>query len=202
MNKQKPKILICGYGQHGKDTFGEILRDLFGYKISSSSWFACQKFIFGQMKLRGANYSTPEQCWADRHNCRSLWYNLISEYNRGDPSRLARELLAEHDVYVGMRNVEEFKACQDEGLFDLVVWVDRSKHVAPEDKSSNTITPDLCDIMVSNNDSLDELKDLADFISEWAENMLFTRKLKAKATGLSPLTYAGLEELAGEIWEW
>jgi hypothetical protein len=59
----------------------------------------------------GLVYDSEEDCFEDRVNHRKAWYDLIYEYNRSDngrPGKLARKLFAEYDIYVGIRDREEF----------------------------------------------------------------------------------------------
>lgn len=39
------KLLVIGYGRHGKDTVCEILRDQHGYSFTSSSSFVDRKSV-------------------------------------------------------------------------------------------------------------------------------------------------------------
>ena len=141
------KYLVIGHGRHGKDTVCEILQQL-GLTFVSSSWFVAEKVIFPHM-----NYDTVQECYDDRHNHRQQWHDLIHEYCKDDHSRLVKEILAENDIYCGLRNRKEFEASKH--LFDVVFWVDRSEHLPPE--SSNELTADDADFVIDNNGSLEEL---------------------------------------------
>jgi len=126
------KILIIGEGRHGKDTLADWLHEMTGLRPMSSSRFACDEFIF--KRLRGVyGYATADECYADRHQHRELWYDLICEYNRADPARLARGLLVDHQIYVGMRDDVEFNHAK--GMFDLIVAVDASDRVPELDET-------------------------------------------------------------------
>ena len=95
-------------------------------------------------------YKTPDECFADRHNHRAEWFTLIREYTRYDPSKMAREILVDHDIYCGMRSVEEFKAAKE--LFDMTIWIDASRRIGKtEGTSSCEITADMCDVVIDNN---------------------------------------------------
>ena len=82
----KLKLLVIGHGRHGKDTVCEILRDRYGYSFESSSQFCSRLFIYDQLKDK-YEYTSEEQCYADRHNHRQEWYEAICDYNVPDPSR-------------------------------------------------------------------------------------------------------------------
>jgi len=111
------KQLILGHGDHGKDTFAELLEKHHGYTFQSSSLFACEKAVLPYM-----DYKTVAACYADRQHHRLYWKYLISAYNTPDKARLCKELLAVNDMYVGMRCPDEYMASRD--LFDVIYFVD------------------------------------------------------------------------------
>lgn len=148
------KLIVVGQGRHGKDTFCEIAEQYFGLTFESSSSFACRSIIFEILKDK-YGYKSIEDCFEDRHNHRTEWYDLICEYNSKDKTRLAQEILNEHDIYCGMRSIDELEAVMIKGYADLVVWVDASQRLGvTEDVGSNTITKSDADIIIDNNDSL------------------------------------------------
>jgi len=152
----RPRILIVGHGRHGKDTVAEILQVHFGLTYKSSSEHCAEKLIFPALKDK-YNYVTTDQCFADRHNHRAEWYDLISDYCKDDPARLGNEIFKVSDIYCGLRNKREFHGLKNTGGFDVSLWVDRSNHLPPEDAGSMTIEPWMCDFVIDNNNTLDEL---------------------------------------------
>ncbi len=155
--KKLPKLLILGSGRHGKDTFAELLRDNFEMKFISSSQAASDIFIFNELKTK-YGYTTPEECFEDRHNHRAEWYNLICDYNKEDRAKLAKGILERADCYVGMRDRDEIDECMNQGLFDLIVWVDASKRLPPESAESFNIDISCADIIIDNNGTEEEFK--------------------------------------------
>jgi hypothetical protein len=84
------------------------------------------------------HYIDPEdadKCYEDRRNWRALWGELIALYNHSDPTRLAREVLRDAGVYVGMRRWVELRACLEANLFDVIYWVDAGDRVQKRDES-------------------------------------------------------------------
>lgn len=151
------KLLIIGHGRHGKDTVCEMLRDRYGYSFESSSQFCSTLFIYDQLKdLYG--YASEEQCYADRHNHRSEWYDAICAYNVPDAARLGREMFEAYDIYCGLRNKKEFHAMKNTGVFDYTIWIDRSDHLPPESKDSMSLEPWMADFTIDNNGTLEELE--------------------------------------------
>ena len=143
-------LMVCGHKQHGKDTFCEFAEEL-GVSFQSSSREALGKVIW---PLWGKErYFTKEDCFRDRHNHRVKWYNLITAYNSPDLTRLARDIYRKSQIYCGLRNIDEFKACKFHGLFDLSIWVDASERKEPEGAGSCTVTAADCDITITNNGS-------------------------------------------------
>jgi hypothetical protein len=154
----RPKLMIFGYARHGKDTVAEILHESLGLRFVSSSFAAAEKVMVPFLAAKGIIYANLEDCYADRVNHRQDWYEQIKAYNTPDNAKLAREIYKDNDIYVGIRNVVEFEAARDEGLFDYSIWVDRSQHVPPESTSSNTMLPSMANYILNNNGTLSGLR--------------------------------------------
>lgn len=150
------KLLIIGHARHGKDTVAEILLEHYGYQFKSSSELAAEIFIYDELKEK-YGYQNFQECYIDRMNHRSEWYNLIKDYNQPDRAKLAKEILKMADCYVGMREREEILECVKQKLFDLIIWVDRSEHLPLEPADSFNIDKSLADIIIDNNGSLADL---------------------------------------------
>ena len=129
----------------------------YGYTFQSSSKFCSELFIFTDLKDK-YGYRDEEECYADRHNHRTEWYDMIHSYCSNDLARLGRNLFAAHDIYCGLRNKREFFAMQNEEIFDYAIWVDRSDHLPSEDPSSMSIEQWMCDYTIDNNGDLQRLK--------------------------------------------
>ena len=151
-----PKLLVVGHGRHGKDTVCEMLEQ-YGYKFQSSSKFCSELFIYKDLKEQ-YGYANEEECYTDRHNHRTEWYNMIHNYCSDDLAKLGRNLFAKHDIYCGLRNKREFFAMQNEEIFDYAIWVDRTDHLPKEDPASMSIEQWMCDYTIDNNGSLDRLE--------------------------------------------
>lgn len=135
------KLLILGHARHAKDTAALHLFRAHGITFRSSSEFLAETVIRPALAARGLRYRDAATCYADRVNHRALWRELIEDYNRDDPARLAKAILAEADCYVGMRMSREFWASR--ALFDAVLWIDASgRGLPPEDASSMDIAFD------------------------------------------------------------
>lgn len=148
------KLIVVGQGRHGKDTFCEIAEEHFGLTFQSSSRFALEEFVFDKMKDR---YDDMEVCYADRHNHREEWYNLIIDYNKKDRSKLARGIFSKYDVYCGMRDKKELKASRK--LADVVIYIDATQRLGrTESVLSNNITEYDASIVIKNNGSLEDFK--------------------------------------------
>lgn len=128
------KICIIGHGRHGKDTVAQIIKYEIGLDFESSSMMAAKIFIYDELKNK-FNYSSFEECYEDRHSHRSLWHDLICDYNKEDKSRLAKDIMKENSIYVGMRSNEELNKCKENNIFNLVIGVFDSEKPL-EDSSS------------------------------------------------------------------
>lgn len=150
------RILIIGHARHGKDTVGAILRDRFGYTVADSSRRSAEIFLYDLLKDK-YGYKDFEECYQDRVNHRAEWFDNIAEYNKDDPTRLARNILSDSDIYIGMRSSREIKACVDAGLFDAVIWVDASQRLPLEPSDSFDIDFTDADWIIDNNGTEDVL---------------------------------------------
>lgn len=157
-DNELPKLLVIGDARHGKDTVAEILRDEYGFSFISSSYFAGEKVVRPALAACGITYASMEECYEDRVNWRAFWYEAIKAYNGGGKSRLAEEILEEHDMYVGMRSGAEFEASRH--LFDYVLWVDASgRGVPPEPRDSFDIDFDRDTMFwIDNGGTLEDLR--------------------------------------------
>ena len=101
-------------------------------------------------------YSSFAECYEKRSLHRPYLYELIRNYNTPDKARLSREILQEHQIYVGMRDLEEFNASKH--LYDLKIWVDASGRGVPlEPITSFNIPKDEFDVIIENNGTYDQL---------------------------------------------
>jgi hypothetical protein len=158
----RPKLLVIGHAEHGKDTVCEMLRDRHGLTFASSSLFVAEHVMLPAFEKVGHPYASAEECYADRRNHRAFWHETIRMFNHPNPARLAWMILKEHDVYCGMRHPEEFVACIKQRLFDAVIWVDGSHRKPPEPATSMGLTIKMADYYVDNNGSLSETEDSVD----------------------------------------
>ena len=85
-------LLVIGHGRHGKDEVAEIFQRLYGLTFKSSSQAAADIFLYDKLK-KEFGYSSPEECYTDRHNKRARWHQEISQYNTPDKSRLAKDIM-------------------------------------------------------------------------------------------------------------
>lgn len=152
-----PKILIIGYGRHGKDTMAEILKENFHFSFQSSSEASSRIFIYDLLKDK-YGYKDENECFKDRSTKRVEWFNLINEYNSEDENKLAKEILKESDCYVGMREKRQIVKAKHSKLFDLIVWVDACGRLPKEGEDSMNITSDDADIIITNNGDYDSFK--------------------------------------------
>jgi len=149
------KLLIIGHGRHGKDTAAEHLRDNYGLTFKSSSMHCAENVVYPALKDQ-FGYTSVEECFADRSNHRSKWFDLISEYCSEDLARVGREIFEVSDIYCGLRNKREFHAIKNNGLIDFTIWVDRSDHLPLEPRSSMSLEPWMADFVIDNNGTIEQ----------------------------------------------
>ena len=160
-------IFIIGYGAKnrsvdnqestGKDVMAEYLRDKIGLTFQSSSYFACERFLYPIFKDK-YGYESIQECYQDRHSegMREAWYNAISDLNRVDATTISTAMFEELSVYVGLRSEVELKAAQQKWPDCLTIWVDASDRIVPEESTSCTVTADMADIIIKNNGTLEQ----------------------------------------------
>lgn len=143
----RPRLLLIGHGGHGKDTAAALLAGELGLSWASSSEFAAQRAIWPLVAGRGL-WPDWRAAYADRRAHRAFWFHAIRAYNLAPGPSLAEQLLAEHEIYVGMRSREELT--QTRHLFECVIWLDAGDRVPPEDAGSIELGPGDADFILDN----------------------------------------------------
>ena len=147
------KILILGHARHGKDTVAKLLQQEMKLRFIPTSMYIAKHIIYPHFQSK---YKNVDECYEDRVNNRELWFNLINEYSKYDPSRLVKEILKCSDIYVGLRCKKQFNSVKH--LFDVIIWVSRHKHAPKESISSCTVHKTDANILLNNNKTLRDLK--------------------------------------------
>lgn len=151
------KFLIIGDARHGKDTVADIITERYGIQSTSSSEFAAHRVMMPYFDLIGRSYESVKECFDDRSNHRAEWYIQIAAYNSPKKDKLASEIMAISDIYVGMRCPIELEATRY--LFDHTIWVDATGRGIPrEDRASNGIDCPEYAHVIQNDGSLADLQ--------------------------------------------
>lgn len=145
------KGLILGHGKHGKGTVAALLQKQ-GFKVASSSEVAFP-IIWPALHL-ATGIQTQQEAFYLRHQHRMLLKELISLLNTPDKSTLSRMILAEHDVYDGMRDPQEYEASRH--LFDWVIYVDAGRRESCDPSMGIPYDP-LCMWRIDNNGPIEAL---------------------------------------------
>lgn len=170
--RRKPRLLIIGHGRHGKDTVAEMIHDTMNLKFTSSSHFVAEECIWPTWGKE--RYHSFDAMFEDRVNFRKTWKDLILAYNTPNKTRTASTMLARgYDMYVGMRSIEEFRACMEIDLFDLVIWVDGSDRHPPESPESMELESPLAQYHIDNNGTLEDLNKEVLKLQEHLHNLGF-----------------------------
>ena len=159
------KLLIIGHGRHGKDTVAEMISSRTGLTCKSSSRAALDLVVF---PVIGHDYKNKDACFEDRINRRKEWFNLITDYNKVDPSRLCKCILETSDIYIGMRSKAELEATAH--MFDWIIWVDASKRLMPEGLDSCSVTFGHANVVIDNNLDLINLEKNVDKLCQIINN--------------------------------
>ena len=108
------KILILGHKGHGKTTLANMLTR-YGFRVKDTSLINIERYAKEQK-------TTADAVLANKDKHRVGLFNSLREYTKDDGARFAKEVLAQYDVYVGMRSYEEYEASKH--LFDLVIRIE------------------------------------------------------------------------------
>lgn len=179
---------ISGHGESGKDALARMLADITGFSflVSTSEiikwhWWAeicrgdwarnrggtllpgCEKIA-----IEPDEYSTIEEFYADRRNCRDWWKLYIGSFNTFyDPDQgiatYKKTVEAGNDFLCGIRQEREFKQCR-ESLIDVSIWINRPGTLVDPTQEYGA---DLCDIVVENDGDLDALRDRAEQVANY-----------------------------------
>jgi len=150
------KILILGAAGHGKDEFAELLKKYHGFKFTSSSLFCLDALFPVLAHVNG--YGCKPEAFKDRDDNRMLWKGLIKLINYADKSALAKLILVDNDIYVGMRDNEEYLAAAP--LFDITYWIDARFRVPKIDPSLNIAFDSTSMVLIPNNGTKLELENI------------------------------------------
>ncbi|MCY9861101.1 hypothetical protein OTK49_00965 [Vibrio coralliirubri] len=159
-------LMVFGHKRHGKDTACEYLNENYGVTFASSSYTACELFLFE--KLKGEfGYQDIEEAFADRENHRQRWYEEIKAYNEENGlDALGKVIFESSSIYCGIRDRDEFNALKAGGYFDLAVWIDAGDRLPPEEAESMKLTKEDADIIITNNGDLVEFYKKLDSVYE------------------------------------
>ena len=134
--RRNKKTLILGDARAGKDTYAEYLHYWYGHAFVPA-FNVYGPYVRKELETMGLRYKTFRACYEDRVNHRGLWYNLLRQYNEGDDSRLARDILVKSDIYPGIRSIAELEATAE--LFDRVIFICAGERIPQEGADSNQI---------------------------------------------------------------
>ena len=154
--KVYPVLAFCGYGRAGKDTCAEWLRDNTPLAYKGGCSWTGSVYMARRLSDGAGRLITPEEAYATRHaspDTRWKWYTWLNEYRAADPALLIKDCLAHSDVICGVRDREELLSARDQGLLDLLIWVDRT---VPHDPTV-TYTRNDCDLILENFGTKEEL---------------------------------------------
>lgn len=150
-------ILIIGHARHGKDTTAEILQEIYGFTFESSSVAAARIFLFDRLKS-DYGYKTFQECFEDRVNRRAEWHDAICDYNKDDKARLAKDILAGSNMYVGMRSNAEVEECLRQRIFNFVIGVYDPRKPLEDESSFNIDIWAKSDIVIPNAGTINDLR--------------------------------------------
>ena len=114
------KIAISGHGRAGKDIAAEWFVHNCGLRYFGST----SKVIWPHAAARLG--LSMREAWQRRHEQRQVWFDIGNELRESDPAYLAREVLRQGDLCIGIRSKGEMATVVRERLVDVLLWVDRN----------------------------------------------------------------------------
>ena len=158
MEQRLPRIAICGHGRSGKDTAAHYLASITPLRLGKTTSEIIAPYAAAKLGQPVA------VAFADRHNHRVFWFEVGNELRATDPAFLVRECLKDGEIVVGMRNRSEVLTVGQERLVDLIVWIERDVPTDPTQEYG----PELCDVVIPNNGTLEELHRRLGALARWA----------------------------------
>jgi hypothetical protein len=155
-------VLFCGHGRAGKDTACEYLSTITPLRNAGTT----SKYLCGYV---AAKLGLPvEEAYRRRHESdemRMTWFHAGNELREKGPTTLVRMALANGEITGGLRDLAEIVAAREEGVADLIVWVENDR--VPKDPTVK-FTSRECDLVIENNCSLDEFYRRIDRLARFA----------------------------------
>lgn len=148
-----PVIALCGPGRCGKDIGAQWLSSTFTNTRRDVRYAGSLSSVVCPIVAAALTIS-EYTCFENRHEDREYWYRFCNELRRDDPTLLVKMLLADADLVPGIRGLEELRACLEQNVIQLAVWVDRN---VPTDPTLE-YGPEACHVTISNRGSVDEYR--------------------------------------------
>lgn len=140
-------IGIMGVGRSGKDTAAEWLVEHTNLKYRGST-----SIIISEEIARRENI-TFEEAHSQRHERREYWRMVGDEMRIHDSAALAREVLKDSNLIVGIRSYLEMEKIKQERLCDIIIWISRlDVAVDPTIEFGS----EMCDIVIENHWGFEE----------------------------------------------
>ena len=147
------RVMVIGHGRAGKDTCCEILSELTGLKNAGTTSSYLAEFVAHKLGV------SPEEAYSTRHESvamRQLWYETGNEIREKDPLVLIKMAYAVGDITGGVRDLAEILYDKEEGLSDLIIWVERAS--VPTDPTLK-IPRSEAHVIIDNNGPIEELRE-------------------------------------------
>lgn len=139
--------MFVGPGRCGKDEAGNWLAAHTRLRFAgTTSKYLC-KYV------AAATGKSETECYLSRHDERVTWYEVGRRIRASDPAVLIRESLEHGDIVGGCRDREEVEAAREEGLVDLIVWVENARC---EYDLTMRFGSDVADVVIENHWALTE----------------------------------------------
>lgn len=143
--RELPTLVFCGPGRAGKDEAGEFLARTFEVRFCGSTSKLLCPLVATSLGL------AEEECFQRRHEDRLYWKEFANCVRYQDATLLAKLALGQGDILVGLRALPEIRACQEQNVGQLFIWVHRPG--LPADLTLDYDDRE-CDIQITNDQDL------------------------------------------------
>jgi len=154
--------MFVGMGRAGKDTACDYLSQITTLRNAGTTSKYLAQYMADKLGL------PVEEAYARRHESdemRIQWYNGGNELRTKGYTTLIRMALANGEITGGVRDLPEIVAAREEGLIDIIVWVENVR--VPKDPTV-MFTSREADLVIENNWDLEEFHRRIDRFARFA----------------------------------
>ena len=141
------KIMVLGYSETGKTTAAEMLGEMLGLGYANTSDQLIKEFA-------EESGLSQEEVLRDKKSYRKRLFDFGRAKQIANPLWPQDVQLKYASILTGLRNPNEVAAAKSNGLYDMIIWVDRPGFGPNE---TDKLGPEDADVVVVNDGSISAL---------------------------------------------